>query len=69
MLFFSEFVTLMDKVALNNNEQKRLLLLNEVLAGWITGRQAAEIAGLSFRHTRWLIAAYRRMGPRVAVNS
>ena len=52
----------MDKVTLNNKEQKRLLVLNEVLAGRITGKVAAELLGLSLRHTRRLIAAYRQKG-------
>jgi len=34
----------MEKVTLNNREQKRLLVLNEVLAGRLTGQEAA--AGL-----------------------
>lgn len=52
----------MDKVTLNNKEQKRLLVLNEVLAGRLTGQEAAEVLGLTLRHTRRLIAAYRQAG-------
>jgi len=52
----------MKKVTLNNKEQKRLLVLNEVLAGRITGKIAAGVLGLSLRHTRRLIAAYRQKG-------
>ena len=52
----------MDKVTLNNKEQKRLLVMNEVLAGRLTGQEAAEVLGLSLRHTRRLIAGYRRAG-------
>ncbi len=52
----------MDKVTLNNKEQKRLLVLNEVLAGRLTGQEAAEMLGISLRHTRRLIAAYRQSG-------
>ena len=52
----------MEKVTLNNKEQKRLLVLNEVLAGRMTGQDAAEMLGLSLRHTRRLIAAYRQSG-------
>ena len=36
----------MDKVTLNNKEQKRLMVLNEVLAGRFTGQQAAEVLRL-----------------------
>ena len=42
----------MDKVTLNNKEQKRLMVLNEVLAGRITGQEAAKVLGLSLRQTR-----------------
>jgi len=52
----------MEKVTLNNKEQKRLLVMNEVLAGRMTGEEAAEMLGLTLRHTRRLIAAYRRLG-------
>ena len=52
----------MEKVTLNNKEQKRLLVLNEVLAGRMTGQDAAEMLGLSLRHTRRLIAGYRQSG-------
>lgn len=52
----------MDKVTLNNKEQKRLMVLNEVLAGRLTGLQAAAVLGLSLRQTRRLLAGYRREG-------
>ena len=51
-----------ERVTLNSKEQKRLLVLNEVLAGRMTGQEAAEMLGLSLRHTRRLMAAYRREG-------
>ena len=52
----------MDKVTLNKKEQKRLLVMNEVLAGRVTGQEAADLLGLSLRQTRRLLAAYRRDG-------
>lgn len=52
----------MKEVTLNNREQKRLLVLNEVMAGRLTGQEAADMLGLSLRHTRRLLAAYRRDG-------
>jgi transposase len=52
----------MDKVTLNNKEQKRLMVLNEVQAGRLTGTAAAALLGLSLRQTRRLLAAYRRNG-------
>lgn len=54
-----------EKVTLNVKEQKRLLVLNEMLAGRLTGQEAAEVLGLSLRHTRRLIAAYRKEGAAV----
>ena len=52
----------MDKVTLNEKEQKRLMVLNEVLAGRLTGAAAAELLGLSLRQTRRLLATYRQAG-------
>lgn len=52
----------MEKVTLNSKEQRRLLVLNEVLAGRLTGEEAAKLIRLSLRHTRRLLAAYRRAG-------
>jgi transposase len=54
-----------EEVTLNLKEQKRLLVLNEQLAGRLTGQEAAEVLGLSLRHTRRLIAAYRQEGAAV----
>jgi hypothetical protein len=52
----------MDKVTLNNKEQKRLMVLNEVMAGRVTGSEAARVLGLSLRQTRRLLATYRQAG-------
>lgn len=54
----------MDKVTLNNKEQKRLIVLNEVQAGRLTGIEAATMLGLSLRQTRRLLAMYRQAGRR-----
>ena len=51
----------MDKVTLNEKEQRRMLVLNEVIAGRLTG-SAAELLGLSLRQTRRLLAGYRWAG-------
>ena len=50
------------EVNLNNREQKRLLVMNEVLAGRMTGQEAADVLGLTLRHVRRLLAAYRQRG-------
>ena len=56
------------KVTLNVKEQKRLLVLNELLAGRMIGQEAADVLGLSLRHTRRLMAAYRLEGAAVLVH-
>ena len=50
------------RVTLNRKEQKRLMVLNNVERGEIGGREAAVILGISLRHTRRLLAGYRRDG-------
>jgi transposase len=50
------------EVTLNNKEQKNLLIMNRVLAGRMTGQQAAEMLGVTLRHTRRMLAKYRREG-------
>jgi len=53
---------MMEKVTLNNKEQKRVIVLNRVLEGTMTGQEAADLLGVSLRHTRRLIAGYRQAG-------
>ena len=50
------------EVTLSIQEQKRLLVLNEVIAGRMNGQEGADMLGLSLRHTRRLLAAYRQEG-------
>jgi transposase len=50
------------KVTLSKREQTRLAVLIEVEKGVMTGKQAAEVMGISLRHERRLIAAYRKEG-------
>jgi transposase len=47
---------------LNSKEQKRLKVLNQVDRGDIIGWEAAQILGISLRHIRRLLAAYRKEG-------
>jgi transposase len=49
-------------VTLNDKELKRLEVLNLVISGKTSRKQAAEVLGLSVRHTKRLAAAYRREG-------
>ncbi|HRN67100.1 MAG TPA: hypothetical protein PLD89_03130 [Promineifilum sp.] len=56
-------------MTLNNKEQKRLIVLNEVQAGRLTGIEAATMLGLSLRQTRRLLAMYRQAGGGVGSRS
>ena len=58
-----------EKVTLNRKEQKRLKVLNEVIAGHMTGLQAAEMLDLSLCHVRRLLARYRLEGIAALENS
>ena len=53
----------MRDVKLNQQEQARIKVLNSVLEHHLPIAQAAEIMGISERHTKRLLAAYRRDGP------
>ena len=60
---FSEYVIPMRDVTLNQQEQARIQVLNSVLEHHLPIAQAAEIMGVSERHTKRLLAAYRKDGP------
>lgn len=51
-----------EMVTLNRKEQKRLIMLNQVETGQLTGRGAAEVLGLSVCHVRRILAAYWKEG-------
>ena len=51
-----------ETVSLNAKEQQRGMVFNRVERGELTGMEAAELAGLSLRQVRRLLAAYRREG-------
>ena len=50
---------IMEKVTLNKKEQKRSVVMNEILAGRMTGQEAADVLGLSLRQVRRLLARWR----------
>ena len=52
----------MENVTLNQKEQVRLKVLNRLWAEQMTVDQAATVMGVSTRHTRRILAAYRREG-------
>jgi len=51
-----------ERVILNRKEQRRLMVLNQVEVGKVTAGRAAELLGLSVRHVRRILAAYRKEG-------
>src|SRR4030042_4834444 len=51
-----------EMVILNREEEKRLIVLNQVDAGRMNGREVAEVLGLSLRQVRRILAAYRKEG-------
>ena len=52
----------MENVTLTQKEQTRLQVLNSLLAEHMTLEQAATLMGVSTRHTRRILAAYREEG-------
>jgi len=50
------------KVTLNKKEQKKLMVISEVERGEVGGREGAVLLGISLRHLRRLMAAYRQKG-------
>ena len=51
-----------DQVILSMKDQKRLEVISELDAGRVTGREAAELMGVSVRQARRVLAAYRKQG-------
>jgi transposase len=50
------------EVTLNEKEQKRLKVLNLTIGGKLSRKQAAEVMGLSLRHTKRMVAGYQKEG-------
>ena len=55
-------VPIMETLTLTKREQARFQVLNSLLAEHMNTDQAATLMGLSVRHTRRLLAAYRESG-------
>ena len=53
---------IMENVILTQKEQARLQVLNSLLAEHVTLDQAATLMGVTTRHTRRILAAYREKG-------
>ena len=47
---------------MSRKEQRRLMVLNQVEVGKVTGERAVELLRLSLRHVRRILAAYRKEG-------
>ena len=56
----------MENVTLTQKEHTRLQVLNSLLADHMTLDQAATLIGVTTRHTRRILAAYREAGAAVA---
>ena len=57
-----------ETISLNKKEQKRLLVLNQVIAGHVTAEGAAELLDLSERQVWRILAAYRKEGAAALVH-
>ena len=53
-----------EMVILSKEEQKRLMMLNQVEAGKVTVEEAVGVLGLSLRHVRRILAAYEGRAPQ-----
>jgi len=51
-----------ETMILNRKEQRRLVVLNQVGMGKMSGKEAAEVLEFSLRHVRRSLAAYRKEG-------
>lgn len=52
-----------EAILLTAREQQRAMVLTQVCLGHVTGVEAARLMALSVRHTRRVLAAFRRQGP------
>ena len=59
----------MEKVTLSSKEQSRLQVLNSLVAEHMTLNQGAELMGVTPRHTRRILAAYRESGAAALAHS
>jgi transposase len=50
-------------IILNQEEQRRVMVLTKVLEGTLLGQDAAQLLGVSVRHCRRVLAAFRQDGP------
>src|SRR5215467_7133754 len=57
-----------ENITLNQEEQKRLYVLNQVIEGKLVARKAAELLQRSCRQIRRWIAGYRRRGAAALIH-
>jgi transposase len=56
------------QITLNENDQKRVMILNKVSEGELTGQAAADLLGRSLRQLRRLLARYRKKGAAAVIH-
>ena len=57
-----------ETLTLNTQEQKRVLVLNRILAGQVSAAEAAILLNLSHRQVQRMLAAYRKEGVAAVVH-
>src|SRR3954454_10273848 len=67
-VFWDSVTRMWETVVLNGTEQQRVVVLNRMLMGDLTGAEAAAALGLSVRHVRRMLAAYRKEGAAALVH-
>jgi len=65
---FSENVTMQETITLNTQEQKRVMILNRILAGQLSPADAAPLLQISKRQVQRILAAYRLEGVEAVVH-
>ena len=58
-------VTMKEMVILSKKEQSRLMVLNRIEIGRMTGMEAAEVLAVPLRHMSSILAAYSKDGAAV----
>ena len=57
-----------ETLTLNTQEQKRVLVLNRILAGQLSTVEAAILLNLSHRQVQRMLAAYRKEGAAAVIH-
>jgi len=57
-----------ETITLNTQEQKRVMVLNQILAGQLSAAEAAPLLNVSMRQVQRILAAYRKEGAAAVVH-